>query len=349
VDVPEHLRIRIAVIDHKGREVASSRDLHGLGRDDFSRNHGKDPGEWVDARKKWERDGITAWDFGPLPERIPLATHLFAYPALKAQEGAVSIRLFKSPEAALEAHPKGVRALYRVHLAKDLRYIKRNLSVSKKQAPGAEYFGGGRALENAVYERLVTLLFYRNIRTREAFLSHAETALSKAHETGAALMDRTLKLVGAYDDLRRTLHGIEQSHRMDDRAHNPAVLDLCAVIREDLDVLVPDHFLERYSLDRLGQIPRYLKAMQVRAERGRHDPEKDRRKMSQAEEFIDLTQEIGQSLSTHATREKKEAIQSFRWMVEEYKVSLFAQELKTPFPVSPKRLREKKKEIDRMV
>jgi ATP-dependent helicase HrpA len=89
--------------------------------------------------------------------------------------------------------------------------------------------------------------------------------------------------------------------------------------------------------------------MRIRTERGAYAPEKDRKKTARAEGFIKALHKMLEELSPHASLEKKEALEAYRWMVEEFKVSLFAQELKTPFPISEKRLEEKRREIERMV
>jgi ATP-dependent helicase HrpA len=87
----------------------------------------------------------------------------------------------------------------------------------------------------------------------------------------------------------------------------------------------------------------------VRAERGAHHPEKDKAKATQVEEFAEAVRTMQESLGPSTSLEKRAAVESFRWMVEEFKVSLFAQELKTRFPVSKKKLEEMKKEIERLL
>jgi ATP-dependent helicase HrpA len=89
--------------------------------------------------------------------------------------------------------------------------------------------------------------------------------------------------------------------------------------------------------------------MEMRAKRGTNDVEKERRKAMEAEVFITALKKMRAGLSLHTSPEKRVALEEFRWMVEEFKVSIFAQELKTPYPISPKRLRENAKEIERMV
>jgi ATP-dependent helicase HrpA len=126
-------------------------------------------------------------------------------------------------------------------------------------------------------------------------------------------------------------------------------MNLCASIRRDLEAMIPKNFLEIYPDERLNHLPRYLKAMEIRAERGAYDIVKDRKKESDAEVFKKIMEEIKNEASEHISREKQEALEEFRWMLEEYKVSLFAPELKTAFPVSQKRLKKRADEIRRML
>jgi ATP-dependent helicase HrpA len=86
----------------------------------------------------------------------------------------------------------------------------------------------------------------------------------------------------------------------------------------------------------------------VRAERGKNDPEKDRKKAEQVTPFLKVHSRMKEEIQPETSLEKKKAIAEFRWMVEEFKVSLFAPELKTAYPVSVKRLAIKIKEIEQM-
>ena len=104
----------------------------------------------------------------------------------------------------------------------------------------------------------------------------------------------------------------------------------------ELANLVPARFLERISFERLAHLPRYLKALLIRAERAALNPVKHEERVRQLAPYVDALRQLeGQASSSLPARKQVEA---FRWMVEEYKVSLFAQELGTAVPVSPKRL-----------
>jgi ATP-dependent helicase HrpA len=94
--------------------------------------------------------------------------------------------------------------------------------------------------------------------------------------------------------------------------------------------------------------PRYLKALQIRADRGLLNREKDRRREEELRPFIERLTELSKNLPAFVSAEKKQALAELSQMIEEFRVSLFAQELKTAFPVSARRLEEKLNEIDRM-
>jgi ATP-dependent helicase HrpA len=343
-EIPDHLKMRVSIVDHTGKELNSGRDVHLLTHLDSKRSTEKNSSAWRRAVEKWERKGITSWDFGSLPESIPIGESVFAYPGLETAGEGVSIRLFDSHEAALESHKMGIQTLLSLRFSKDLKFLRRNLSLPRQGIEGARYFGGVHAVEEALYHVLVKRIFQINIRTREELASHADkiepTMFAKARE----LRDRAANVLDAYAETRQTIHGIEQSNKA-----NKAVWEVCTHVRKDLDSLVPQHFLEIYDGELLLRLPRYMKAIQIRAERATNDPEKDKKKMAQAEDFINAHEEMVQSLLHQSSRDKRVAVEEFRWMVEEFKISLFAQELKTLFPVSRKRLEEKRKEIERMV
>jgi ATP-dependent helicase HrpA len=113
--------------------------------------------------------------------------------------------------------------------------------------------------------------------------------------------------------------------------------------------LVPENVVELYDLHRLEHLPRYVQAVEIRARRAAVNFEKDQVKAADLTPFTAGLNRLLQSLSTASSPEKRKAIEDFFWLIEEYKVSLFAQELRTAVPVSEKRLRDRMLEIERMV
>jgi ATP-dependent helicase HrpA len=344
VGIPEYLKMRLSVVDHAGKPLESGRDIHLLIESDAKRHGTESSSAWKKAQEKWERQGITTWDFEALPESISLTERLLAYPALTPEEDLASLRLFRTQEQAHASHEKGVQHLLTLHSAKDLKHVRRSLTLPSEAYAGARYFGGMRPVEELLYQALLRHLFRKNLRTRQEFLSYAESCKTLMMAKATELKDVAVRILEAYDRLRSILHTIEKAN-----TSREAVLALCRQIRVELDALVPRNFPDLYSLDELTHLPRYLKAFEVRAERGAHDPEKDKSKQAQTEEFGEALRSMKESLNPATSEEKRAAVESFRWMLEEFRVSLFAQELKTRFPVSRKKLEDARKEIERML
>jgi ATP-dependent helicase HrpA len=344
VSLPDHLRMRVAVVDPSGKTLESGRDIPLLIRSDEQRHGAESSSAWKQGQARWEREGIVTWDFGSLSESVSLTERLLAYPALAPGKDCASIRLFRTARQAQASHEKGVQLLLTLHLAKELKHVRKSLALPSEAYAGARYFGGMAAMEEFLYQALLRHLLRKYLRTEHEFLSHADFCKQSFFEKAREVKSAAVRILEAYDGTRSTIHTIEQAN-----PSHGAVLDLCGRIRKELDALVPRNFAELYSLEEVAHLPRYLKTLEIRAERGAHDPEKDRVKAGQLKEFAAALQTMRESLDPAASGEKRAAVEDFRWMVEEYKVSLFAQELKTRFPVSKKKLEDALKEIERLV
>jgi ATP-dependent helicase HrpA len=335
--------MRVAITDHQGRQLRAGRDP-GLLAGEGPPAPPPSSDAWERARNRWERDGVTRWDFGALPREVPLEADLVAFPALEPAEEGARVRLLPSAAEADAVHPKGVAGLLAARLSRDLKFAARVLKLPARLSDAAVYFGGPRRVERAMEKTLVRLNFRKDVRSAEAFedlARHlASTLVSEANE----LLDRVLPVLEGYARLRSTLHRLETS-----AAANPAVRAVCDAARTRLAELVPPDFLERCSLEQLTHLPRYLKALEIRAERGSFDPQKDRGKADEVAVFERELREIREGLSPNATQEKREAVEELGRWIDEYRVSVFAPELSTAVKVSPKRLRKKAEEIRRMV
>jgi len=147
-----------------------------------------------------------------------------------------------------------------------------------------------------------------------------------------------------YTQTRSLFYAIETS-----AANNPAVMGFIEDLRKSLTGLVPENYIALYGRERMPDLARYIKAINLRAERGRSDIDKDRKKAANIKPFTDRLNETINSLEPTTSSEKREAIETFYWMIEEFKVSLFAQELKTAYPVSIKKLNHQVSRIHRMI
>ncbi len=349
--LPDHLKMRVSITGPKGEEICSGRSPAILSRTIPNTAETGESKEMESARKNWERTGITRWDFPDLPESIVLSgknrTQWVVYPGLQTADGkekSVNLRLFRGMENALASHKKGVGALFAFHFSKDLKFLKKTLALPKNMQKKADYFGGAKRFEKRMYQRTIHRLFDRNIRSKAAFYAHAESVAPIILSKGREFANLSLSVLDAYHETRTVFYTLETAH-----STHRGVLEFLKGLRAELSRLVPDTFMDLYDTDRLIHLPRYIKAAAIRAERALVSFEKDQAKAQEIEIFIRSLNTLLQGLSPAVSERKKAAVEAYFWMIEEYKISVFAQELKTPVRVSRKRLENKLKEIKRMV
>lgn len=341
VELPAHLRLRIAVLDDRGREVAASRNLSLLRRGSSIALSTDQSPEWMKARAAWEREDIRNWDFGPLPESILVGPFQVAYPGLERTGEKIGLRLFRTREEALTAHVRGVAALLEARFVRDVEFLRRYLVVFEEYERTALYFGGREALEKAMLENIKREIFHKNLRSREELEAYGKTVLEALFEKSHRLRETTLAILCQHDRTRAAIQTLERSSRGSRR-----LFSFVAEVKAHLDHLLPRHFLEIYDLERLGHLPRFLKAIETRVERARLDLEKDSRKVARLSPFTEALDRLSRKIARSSSPEKKRGLEELRWMIEEFRVSLFAPELGTAMPVSPKRLALKIKELE---
>ncbi len=339
-DIPAHLRMRVAVMGAEGKEIDASRDLESLKKKKWPSEGSPTSKQWTEARKRWEREGLTEWDFDSLLETISVGPFVNAYPALTPREGGVDIRLFPTKYQARQTHPKGVRALLHLQFKKDLNFIRRYLVLPEDLQMLALYLGGKEAVEKALMEALQKEVLEKSIRSEVEFFSYTENLTRLLFEKSHALSEAVRQILRAYHTVR-TVHKNTEKNMRD----NKLVKILCDEIEKELNALVPKDFLLIYSLERLIHIPRYLEALQIRLERGRYDLAKDRTKAESVSPFAKALESVQEKSAADSSLERKAEADEFRWMVEEFKVSVFAPELKTAYPISAKRLIAKLKAL----
>jgi ATP-dependent helicase HrpA len=344
-ELDDHLKLRFAVIDGNNRELAAGRDI-GILRQEFI--EAKESQVFVKARRTWEKFDLTAWDFGDLPERITLtdgSPHaLVAFPALAEEETGIGIRLFRSDVEAHRAHRKGVRALLALRLRDDLKHLRKSISPKGDLKLWAAAFGGVKVLETALMEKVMHDLFESDIRTGASFEEYAVRVGSRILPWGQAIVQMAGPPLKALYDATELLRSLEHTNR-----ENGPVLMFLAELRDELSRLLPTDFLIRYGEERLVHIGRYLRALAIRAERSAVHLEKARERGKEIRELVEWHEKTLQELTVYASETKRQTLEEFGWLIEEYKVSLFAQELKTAVPVSRKRLDMMMGEINRML
>jgi len=320
VELAPHFAMRFRLHDEQGRTLAAGRDLgqlrqqwEGQAREAFSRK----------TDIELTREDVTSWDFEEIPEQVRSEGGLLAFPALVDLGDAVALRVFERRDEARAAHLKGVERLLRHALASEVKQARRRLPISNpvslKHAPLGNVDGLREDLVEGGFNDVLAMhdLNVRSAAAFEALHTHV------ARELFAAAVER-LKLAEPI---------IEAQADMKPWLQSPLIGFARASyddLRGQLDGLLAPGFLRELSTARLAHFPRYLKAMRLRAERLRQDPTKDQQRMLQVLPYW------REYLKHRAAG--TEGLDELRWLIEEWRVSLFAQELKTAEPVSVKRL-----------
>ncbi len=339
-ETPGYLKMRVAVLGHHGEELAAGRDWESLQKALKTQRPIEDTESFRKSKQKLEREGLRTWDFDRLPGEVSLGPFQTVYPALEPAAEGANIRLFKTKEEAAASQALGVEALLRIRFAKDLKFMDGYLHLPENLDRPALFFGGRDALEKSLRTNLSRSVLRKDIRAREEFEAYAAELVRTLFEKGEALRRAVASVIEETARIRQALPAGSSTLRP--AFSGPAVAD---VIREELDRLVPKDFLERYPLERVVQLPRYLRALVLRLERARNSPDKDRAKAEQVAPFIEALTKLEKHAAKGASPDKRAAFDDVRWMIEEFRISLFAPEVGTAFPVSAKRLAGRLKEI----
>ena len=354
--LPAHLRPRIEIVDHAKKSLGIGRDLaqlqQRLKQAQPEPTINADSADWTRAAQQWERFGLTDWTCGDLPERITVSEApglpVYAWPGIEFAEGVVNVRLFRSPDLASAASLSGVQRLVELAIQKDLAWLEKDLRALSRYDALYAPLGDSAELRETSLEHLKRYLF--PVGPLPALTrGHFDTVVAEARQRLPGLASQFMDRLGPVLQLRQqvqqrigavstpalprsqTLSSLSQlASTVSNRPANP--------LAEELNGLVPSRFLERSTYDRLAHLPRYLKALLIRAERATLNPIKNQERLRQLAPYVDALKQL-QTQPT-SSRAKQRQIELFRWMVEEFKVSLFAQELGTTVPVSPKRLEQ---------
>ena len=355
--IPAHLRPRIEVLGNDLKTLGTSRDLAALRQKlvQVQSRPAPDDSAWTQLARQWERPGITSWNFGALPARLTVSEDgpvpVYAWPGLQADEkNRVSLRLFRAEEAARQATLGGIQKLVELALSRDFAWLHRDLRELNQFTPLIANLCTPEELQETALENLRRHLLPDSIfpaLTETAFndaVRHTQEqmpgiALKLADQVGIILRARQeiQSRCGSTPTLPaakpKTLSSLSQLNVATKDAAKPANL-----WAEELESLLPRRFLETIPFGQLPQIPRYLKALAVRMERAALNPLKDRERAQLIAPYLVRWKALSAEPSKPgAARQQRDKL---RWMIEEYKVSLFAQELGTAFPISPKRLDE---------
>ncbi|KAG0163260.1 hypothetical protein DFQ30_000454 [Apophysomyces sp. BC1015] len=272
-------------------------------------------------------ENLTTWNFGKLPELLEIqrgGQTLFGYPALVDRGAHCDVEVFDSPADAQRIHRGGLRRLFALQLREPIRYLEKNLPGLREMS--MQYMALGTQEE--LREQLIDAALDRACLPlplpddNASFAARRDEGRARLSLLAQEIARLTGQILGEYAALVKKLaqaKGFGAAH---------------ADMQQQLGALMTRRFVIDMSYVQLAHFPRYLKGMSLRIDKLRADPARDQRL---AAELAPLVQRYQRALSQRGGAADAQ-LAEFRWLLEELRVSLFAQALRTPMPVSVKRL-----------
>ncbi|OHC64422.1 MAG: ATP-dependent RNA helicase HrpA [Rhodocyclales bacterium GWA2_65_19] len=328
-----HLFMNFRLTDEHGGTLAISRNLAEL------RAEYRDRVEQVYAAAEvkheaaaGELSGVTTWTFGVLPELMEVkvgAGTTLGFPALVDMGESVSLTAFDTEDKARAEHRKGMARLFALQLAAQVKAIEKLPGLREL---ALQFIALGT--EKELKEQLVAVTLERTclmdpLPTEEsAFAARREAARGRILLVAQEILRLLGTILAEHAVLAKKLAGMH-------KAFPQASADIGAQLAE----LMPKRFIATTPFERLQHYPRYLKAISLRLEKARSDPARDTRLMADWQ-ALGKPWERERNAMLKSGQQGDAFLDEFRWLLEELRVALFAQELKTSSPVSVKRLQK---------
>jgi ATP-dependent helicase HrpA len=320
--LPAHLKMRFDLRDARGHSLGQGRDLAAL-----RQRHG-DAALAAFARgaaMPMLREEVRDWEFDAIPVQTQTRRGVAAYPALADLGTAVALRVFEDADQAAHAHRNGVERLLRLALVGRFERARKQLPLKTKLAVTFTPHGSVNDLRGHIVEGAFADLLRDGdlaVRDRAQWLALRDAVSGALFGAAIDRLQLSEPILAALDALRPWCQ--------------PAIEGQAAAnyadLHSQLDALLAPGFLRDLPKTRLAQLPRYLNAMRVRAEKLRSDPARDYARMQQVVPYWRAV------LAARAAGEQSAARETLRWLVEEWRVSVFAQQLGTAERVSAKRM-----------
>ena len=321
--LPEHCYFNLRIIDDGGQELAMGRDLIQI-----QQQLGKAAATtFRDNTQEFERDNVTAWDIGTLPESIKFARgkqQLTGYLGLqKEKDGRIALRLFDTSAAAEQAHRLGVIELMKLQLKEQVKDLNKGIQGFTQAAMLLKHINAD-TLRDDLTQAVCDRAFIGEDelpRNEKAFKEQIKRARSRLPAVKEALSRYLQETAAAYAELNSKLGKHPLTH----------------LLRQRLQTLLAPGFATRTPWAQWPRLPIYLKAMTLRLEKYSSNPTRDAAREADIQELENMWAEKVQTLEKQGLP-VSDGLAAFRWQIEELRVSLFAQELKTSYPVSTKRV-----------
>ncbi|MCP4586338.1 ATP-dependent RNA helicase HrpA [Pseudoalteromonas sp.] len=291
------------------------------------------------ADKGIEKADLTEWSFGELPSSYVKKQGQYeikAFPALVDKKDSAAVELFDNEHKAQQAHQQGLRRLVLLNVPSPIKYLQQNLPNKSKLGLYFNPFGKVNDLINDCIAAAVDSLLtkYGNIRTADAFEKAKE-------QIRGELGDTVVEIATQVEQVLSIAHGLNK--RMKGRV-DLTMITAHGDIKSQLQSLVFKGFVSQHGAAKMTDLIRYLKAIERRLEKLPVDPNRDRLCVLELEKVAEQYQKLANKIPKGMPI--PEEISAIFWMQQELRVSLFAQTLGTPYPVSAKRVLNAIKECE---
>ncbi len=329
IELPEHLKIKLSVLDEAGCEIALDDDIESLKKklisDRPAREENSAPRESIHPI---EQSGLVDWSIDALPEEIEVGESLILirYPALIDSNESVGVKLFADPDDAIRNYEKGLARLFMLRTSQQRRMLQKQFNQFEKRHALILPSTLKNFCDEAIYST------YRGAFNIEEELARNKEAFDRQLDTGKQAL---FVEAGKIENLLATvLQDRFEVTRSISKLDQTGLKYVRQDIERQLNELFGETFLVSTPRTWLNQYPRYLQAIRKRLERAPHLGPRDREHTEEIQLFWQRYRDLCDSGHTQSGRE----IDLLRWMIEEYRVSLFAQSLGTHLPVSAKRI-----------
>jgi len=342
-----HFFMNFKVVDEHGRQLGQGRNLGALKAELGSKARGAfqalaglklaTTAEKLEPAKLGSEKSVsdpnflnqkyTTWSFGELPELMEISKggqSLIGFPALVDMGDAVSVEVFDEPDVAAAKNRAGLRRLFALQIKDALKYLEKNIPDLQKMAVAYMPLGGADELKAQIIDVALNRAFLLEP------LPNDETGFKRRTDEGRG------RLTLIANEVARLASGVLSEfalaqRKIKDTKNAP---DATADCTQQLQRLLPKNFLTTTPWPQLQHAARYLKAISLRLEKYRADPARDALRLA---ELKPLEQKYWRLVAERKGQTDARMLE-FRWLLEELRVSFFAQELRTPQPVSVKRL-----------
>ncbi|MGH1373913.1 MAG: ATP-dependent RNA helicase HrpA [Cellvibrionaceae bacterium] len=331
VQLDDYYRFNIQVVDEKGKVLAQDRDLMLLReryRDQLQKT-------LQSSDDSIERADITEWDFEELPREVRLkraGMSIAAYPSLVDDKTSVALRLKDNPVEAQFDSRRGITRLALLHLHGSVKYLRKELLKGKDLGLTVVSLGKREAVvDDMIMAAINDVCFSDGLpSTKSEFLSAIEQGKDKITARANDIEKLVVDVLSQVVAIKKAIKGNKNAL---------AIAVAAGDINQQLQRLIYPNFLFETPGKWLQQYPRYLKAIQLRLDKAPSQIQKDKIWTAEVDELWQQWQQRFDK-EGEAVIHGNEHLINYRWMIEEYRVSLFAQSLKTLMPVSEKRLKK---------